>query len=360
MIKLGTFRAHCAEIIRNNINGRKLVCYGDIDKEFENYLSDQYGIKIAFMFLRTEKLCDGVTVFPFSEVDNKSDEYYIISFTNADISSKTGFLEESGYKPVVDYYFMGNPGNKVRTGQIYYFDGNGNTCNYCPENCEIIFNGHNSEVIIPTDIKIRRRLRIEVGDNSKVEFSGRTNIVECEILCLGDFAQITFGEQVLIRKGDFFVHYNSKVHIGKGTSCNEGLHLRAFSNCNINIGSDCMFSQEIKVLAGDGHAIFDTASGERTNASFDDENPEKYTISIRDHVWVGRGTTILNPSDIGKGSIIAAGALVKGKFPNNCTIGGVPAKILRKNAAWSRNFWERDISGCGEGFYGLTDEDDSV
>ena len=40
--------------------------------------------------------------------------------------------------------------------------------------------------------------------------------------------------------------------------------------------------------------------------------------------------TILKGSEIGTHSVVAAGAVVSGKFPPSVIIGGVPAKIIRK------------------------------
>ena len=39
--------------------------------------------------------------------------------------------------------------------------------------------------------------------------------------------------------------------------------------------------------------------------------------------------TFLDGSKIGNNSVVAAGAVVNGEFPDNVVIGGVPAKILK-------------------------------
>lgn len=51
-------------------------------------------------------------------------------------------------------------------------------------------------------------------------------------------------------------------------------------------------------------------------------------IRIGSNTWVGSRVTFLDGTDIGPGSIIAAGAVVKGTFPANAIIGGIPAKII--------------------------------
>lgn len=44
--------------------------------------------------------------------------------------------------------------------------------------------------------------------------------------------------------------------------------------------------------------------------------------------WLGAKVTILDGSTLGPGCVVAAGAVVRGQFPPNAVIGGVPAKVL--------------------------------
>jgi acetyltransferase-like isoleucine patch superfamily enzyme len=52
-------------------------------------------------------------------------------------------------------------------------------------------------------------------------------------------------------------------------------------------------------------------------------------IRLGNNIWVGAKVTFLDGSVIGNNSVIAAGAVVNGIFPDNVLIGGVPAKILK-------------------------------
>ena len=56
-------------------------------------------------------------------------------------------------------------------------------------------------------------------------------------------------------------------------------------------------------------------------------------IKIGNNCWIGAKATFLDGAEIGNGCIIAAGALVKDKFPDNVIIGGVPAKILKNRTS---------------------------
>jgi acetyltransferase-like isoleucine patch superfamily enzyme len=52
-------------------------------------------------------------------------------------------------------------------------------------------------------------------------------------------------------------------------------------------------------------------------------------VLIGQNVWISNNVIILKNSQIGNNSIVAAGTVVSGKFPDNVIIGGIPAKIIR-------------------------------
>lgn len=52
-------------------------------------------------------------------------------------------------------------------------------------------------------------------------------------------------------------------------------------------------------------------------------------MKIGNDCWIGAKATILDGTVIGDHCIVAAGAVVKGVFPDNVIIGGVPARIIK-------------------------------
>lgn len=84
-----------------------------------------------------------------------------------------------------------------------------------------------------------------------------------------------------------------------------------------------------KIRTDDAHPIYDVRTGKRLNVSKD--------ITIGDRVWVAYGATIFGGTQIGSGSIVGAYSVVKKRFPNNCVIAGIPAKVVRKDVFWERN-----------------------
>ncbi len=129
-----------------------------------------------------------------------------------------------------------------------------------------------------------------------------------------------------------FINTDSVVEIGKGTTMQTG-KLKTGRNQIVKIGEDCMFSWDIVFCPHDGHLIWDVNTGECINNTL---GMKRESVVIGDHVWVGGETVFLSNTKIESGSICGYRSLVKGKIPNNCVVAGSPAKVIKKNVAWSR------------------------
>jgi maltose O-acetyltransferase len=51
-------------------------------------------------------------------------------------------------------------------------------------------------------------------------------------------------------------------------------------------------------------------------------------VTIEDHVWIGMRATILPGTTVGRGAVIAAGAVASGTIPPLMVVGGVPARPI--------------------------------
>lgn len=56
---------------------------------------------------------------------------------------------------------------------------------------------------------------------------------------------------------------------------------------------------------------------------------KKKPIVIEDHVWLASNAKILKGVTIGKGSVVATGAVVTKDVPPYSVVGGVPAKFIK-------------------------------
>ncbi len=52
-------------------------------------------------------------------------------------------------------------------------------------------------------------------------------------------------------------------------------------------------------------------------------------VTIGDNCYIGTGSTIMGPVTIGNNVTIGAGSVVVKDIPDNCVVGGNPAKILK-------------------------------
>ena len=61
-------------------------------------------------------------------------------------------------------------------------------------------------------------------------------------------------------------------------------------------------------------------------------------VRIGSGSWLGANVVILPGTQLGRNCVVAAGAVVRGAFPDHTVVAGVPAKAVRvlKDGAWHR------------------------
>jgi virginiamycin A acetyltransferase len=100
----------------------------------------------------------------------------------------------------------------------------------------------------------------------------------------------------------------------------------------LEIGNYVSIAPEVTFLMGVNHQI-DTATtypfySKLVQRSSIDASG-KGSIIVEDEVWMGTGAMIFSGIRIGKGAIIAAGAIVTKDVPPYAIVGGNPAKLIR-------------------------------
>lgn len=114
--------------------------------------------------------------------------------------------------------------------------------------------------------------------------------------------------------------------LGKGFKCGDncGLGTDSFYGCagGIEIGTDVIIGNYVS-MHSENHNYTNSDVPIRL------QGVNHKGIKIGNNCWIGAKTTILDGTVIGNGCIIAAGAVVTGKFPDNSIIAGVPAKIIK-------------------------------
>ncbi|EOG7683524.1 DapH/DapD/GlmU-related protein [Vibrio cholerae] len=107
--------------------------------------------------------------------------------------------------------------------------------------------------------------------------------------------------------------------------------------CGVGIGDFSHIGGAGGISIGDGTIIGPYFSAHPENHIFNnldvpikEQGLTRRGISIGKDCWIGAKVTILDGASIGNGCIIAAGAVVRGEFPDNSIIAGVPAKVIRR------------------------------
>ncbi|MEJ6981989.1 acyltransferase [Pedobacter sp. P351] len=108
--------------------------------------------------------------------------------------------------------------------------------------------------------------------------------------------------------------------------CAEGLKIGKYSvlhpNCRIDprggilIGERVAISQEVIILTADHLMNSSTFEGRERK------------VVIEDYAWIGTRATILPGVTIGKGAVVAAGAVVTKDVMDYSIVAGVPAKVI--------------------------------
>jgi len=108
-------------------------------------------------------------------------------------------------------------------------------------------------------------------------------------------------------KGNFLIGQNSVIN-GK---------CRLDNKCSITIGENVSISQEVMIL---------TADHEIDSADF---KGRLLPVIIEDYVWIGTRAMILPGCKIGKGAVVAAGAVVTKDVEPYTVVAGIPAKMIK-------------------------------
>lgn len=123
--------------------------------------------------------------------------------------------------------------------------------------------------------------------------------------------------------GDLFMGTGKggSIRIDERTHVQPGCHIHAYV-ADIRIGSG------VEIAAGCAFYSYDhgMAPGEPIMGQ---PLVSKGPIIVGDDAWLGHGVTVLQNVTIGRGAVIAAGAVVVHDIPANAIAAGIPAKVIK-------------------------------
>ena len=168
---------------------------------------------------------------------------------------------------------------------------------------------YGTKISLGRDTKIDRLTKFYILADGKVELG--------EGVVLRSFAKgyhggMPFPCTILVDGAD------AHVTIGKKSRLN-GAYIH--SQVTVSIGENCVIAAGVNIIDSNGHELI---SSNRTTGR---DKPKP--IEIGNNVWIGMNAIILKGTTVGNNSVIGAGSVVSGKFPENSLIVGNPARLVK-------------------------------
>lgn len=127
--------------------------------------------------------------------------------------------------------------------------------------------------------------------------------------------------------------YLGRVFVSSGVSLGEGTYVNSGIIFSGNIGNWCSIAYGVIIGPTEHDIKFITMSPFHARSMGFDAKLTELNIHppiIEDEVWIGANAIVLRGVKIGRGSVIAAGAVVTKNVPAGEIWGGVPAKFIGK------------------------------
>lgn len=115
----------------------------------------------------------------------------------------------------------------------------------------------------------------------------------------------------------FYTDFGKNITLGKDVFINSGCHFQ--DQGGIEIGDGSLIGHNV-VLATINHDL---------RPAFGRKNHYK-PIKIKDHVWIGSNSTILQGITIGEWAVVGAGSVVTRDVESYTIVAGNPARVIRR------------------------------
>ncbi|HET8573283.1 MAG TPA: hypothetical protein VFL76_05365 [Edaphocola sp.] len=174
-------------------------------------------------------------------------------------------------------------------------------------------------IFLGRHVRIYNKSNFSVGANCTIENSVVIDCYAKEKITFGDSVKI--GANSIISVTSHLSKYGIGLKIGNHSSIGEYSYIG--SSGGIEIGNDVIMGQFIS-FHSENHYFSDK------NKLIREQGVYSQGIKLGNNIWVGAKVTFLDGCAVSDNSIVASGAVVKGSFPPNVIIGGVPAKIIKE------------------------------
>ena len=173
-----------------------------------------------------------------------------------------------------------------------------------------VFIGRNTKILNNRNISFGKS--VTIGSYCEIDGYASEKIVFGDCVKIGSYSKLL--------STSHFSKFGKGLVMGSNSAVGDFTHFGAPGG--IVIGNDVIMGSYIS-FHSENHNFLDTSKLIR------EQGVTSKGIILGNNIWVGAKVTFLDGCEIGDNSVVAAGAVVTGKFPKNSIIGGVPARILK-------------------------------
>ncbi len=172
-------------------------------------------------------------------------------------------------------------------------------------------------VLIGKKVTIRNPQDISVGDKFVAEDYSEIQGLSKQGIVIGD--HVTVGRFAMIRPSGY---YGREIGIGLRVGNHSNIGAYCYIGCSggIEIGENVLMSPNVNLYA-ENHNFA------RPDIPMKEQGVTWEPIMVEDDCWLASGSTVLAGVRIGRGAIVAAGAVVTKDVPPYAIVGGVPASV---------------------------------
>ena len=183
----------------------------------------------------------------------------------------------------------------------------------------ILLGAVKGKLLIGKNVAIRYPNKLFVGRDTIIEDGVEINCLATQGIRLGD--RVSIGKYAIIRPANI---YGGPIGEGlvMGNHSNIGPYNYIGCSGKITIGNNVMLGPGVSIFA-ENHVFDDTTM------TIKEQGVQKLEVVIEDDCWIASNVVILAGVTIGKGSVVAAGAVVTESVSPFSVVGGVPAKLIK-------------------------------
>jgi acetyltransferase-like isoleucine patch superfamily enzyme len=174
-------------------------------------------------------------------------------------------------------------------------------------------------VMFGNNIVLRHPSRIHLGNDVVISeqciLDGRSEN-KMETIVLGD--DVILSNQVMISSKE------GSIRVGRKTGVNAQTIIQSTNDCPVVIKENCIIGQRCFIVGGGSYNI------DRLDIPIREQGIRMDGgVLLEEDVWLGANVSVLGGVTLGRGSVVAAGAVVTRSAGERSICMGVPAKVVR-------------------------------